>query len=146
MFPLQAVEALFGDIPNVAFAAKDSQLRFVAANPEMLDLTGVTSRGDIIGRSSGDFFARETCRRYEEHDRFVMRTGRPMRDSLDFTARLRGGPLWVLISRWPILARGQIEGVAIIARRLRRVGAMSRAYGAPIERREIGAASPSGSV
>ena len=63
-------------------------------------------------------FPQETATaRYEHMDQQVMRTRRPIRDQLDFTVRLRGTPAWLLLGRWPVVAKtGNVVGVAAIGR------------------------------
>jgi AraC-like DNA-binding protein len=116
---LDLVEALLDELPSVIFFVKDERLRYAGANKAMLGLCGARSPVDLLGRSSGDFFATAAARRYEIADRRAMRTGRPIRDQLDLTVPLRGPPVWALQQRWPILDNdGQVLGVAVMARTL----------------------------
>lgn len=115
---LAFVERVVGSIPGVLFSTKDRTLRFVGANDNMLKMCGVRAREELVGRSSDDFFPGDAGAQYEKHDRYVIRTGRPLQDRLDLTAPTRGPGIWVLISRWPIMDRGVLTGVAVIARPL----------------------------
>ena len=111
------VEAILDHIPQMSFSVKDCALRYVSANRAMLDLCGVRSRSDIIGKTSGDFFPDAVRSRYEILDRQVIRTRRAIKEHLDFTLRFRGPPVWVLLGRWPVIGVDRsVVGVAITAR------------------------------
>jgi len=114
---LDLVEALFDHLPDAPFAVKDLSLRYVGANAAMLDLCGVQGRSDFVGRSAGDFFS--DAARYESWDRLVLRTQRPIKDRLDLCWRLRGRPVWLLTSVWPIVdARRNAIACASVSRQL----------------------------
>jgi PAS domain S-box-containing protein len=112
---LELVEALFGQLPDVAFALKDESLRYQSGNAAMLAICGVASRADLIGRTARDFFAEPS--RYEARDRQVLRTQRPLKDRLERCSRLKGRPLWLLTSVWPVCGAGGAPiGVASVSR------------------------------
>ncbi|MGE0740382.1 MAG: helix-turn-helix domain-containing protein [Hyphomonadaceae bacterium] len=116
---LSLVEALLDHLHSATFSTKDNALRYTGANRAMLDLCGVADRRELIGRTSRDFFVDPARRRYEDADRLVMRTKRPLQDQLDLTRRIGAAPVWVLLSRWPIVApSNEIVGVAVLGRLL----------------------------
>lgn len=118
-FSVPLVEDILNHLPNAPFFAKDKSLRYVAANEAMLDLCGVKSREEFIGKTARDFFPDFARRRYEILDRQVMRTLQPIRDQLHLSVRTRGLPVWLLFGRWPVIGpRRQIQGVVAIARNL----------------------------
>lgn len=113
------VESLFDHLPRSPFFVKDCALRYVGANKAMLALCGVRDRGQLVGRTAGDFFPEPTRMRYEALDRRVMSTRTPITDQLDLSVRARGRPIWLLFARWPVLtATDEVAGVAAIARNL----------------------------
>lgn len=115
---LESVEAIVGSIPGVLFSTKGKDLRFAAANGHMLRACGVQRRSDFIGRTSADLFTPEVAERYKRQDRYVMETGRPMQDRLDFTAPRRGPGFWALLSRWPVFESGVLTGIVVLGRPL----------------------------
>lgn len=125
---LAFVEKIVGSIPGVLFSTKDCTLKFVGANDNMLKVCGVQAREEIVGRSSEDFFVKDAGALYEKHDRYVIRTGRPLQDRLDLTMPTRGRSLWVLISRWPIVDGAGLSGVAVVARPLASGAKLNRMY------------------
>jgi PAS domain S-box-containing protein len=116
--PADLLQALLDHLPQVPFFTKDTALRYVSANGAMIDLCGVRTRAELLGKTARDFFPEATRRRYEAYDRQVMRTRTPIRDQLDLCVRRRGPPIWILFSRWPIIQAQQVVGVAAIAREL----------------------------
>lgn len=125
---LAFVEKVVGSIPGVLFSTKDRTLRFVGANDNMLKMCGVQAREELVGRSSEDFFPGDAGAQYEKHDRYVIRTGRPLQDRLDLTTPTRGRGVWVLISRWPVMDGGGLTGVAVVARPLPTGAKLNRMY------------------
>lgn len=115
---IDLIEAMLSEIPDVVFAVKDHELRYIAGNQAMLALCGVTSRAAFIGKQSRDFFTSEAQQRYETLDEHVIRTGRAVKETLDLTHRLRGPPVWVVLSRWPAVPPGGRTpfGVVIMGR------------------------------
>lgn len=115
---LELVEALFGHLPDAAFALKDASLRYQSANTAMLAICGARSRADIVGKTARDFFTE--AQRYEAWERQVLRTQRPIKDRLDYCWRLKGRPVWLLTSVWPVLgADGSAVAVASVSRVLK---------------------------
>jgi AraC-like DNA-binding protein len=120
------VEALFGHVPDAAFALKDSSLRYQRANAAMVDLCGARDRAELVGKSAHDSFTEAPL--YESWDRDVLRTRRPVKDKLDYCSRLRGRPVWLLTSVWPVIGGG---GAAVA------VASLSRVLQAPDRRKAM---------
>lgn len=126
--PLGLVETLLDHLPDAPFFMKNARLEFIAANDAMLRLCGVRDRGDLIGRTSHDFFPAPAPQRFEDMDRQVMRSGRALTDRLDLVLGATG-PVWLLFNRSPVRdERGKIAGVAAIARQLRTPDRRAPAY------------------
>jgi AraC-like DNA-binding protein len=114
---LNLVESLFDHLPDAAFALKDSSLRYQSANAAMCELCGVRGRAELQGRTARDFFS--DAARYETWDRLVQRAKRPIKDRLYYCWRLRGRPVWLLTTVWPVAGAGpEGEAVASISRLL----------------------------
>lgn len=111
---IDLLEAMLSEIPDVVFAVKDLDLRYIAGNQAMLGLCGVTSRDAFLGKQSRDFFTMEAKQRYETLDQHVLRTGRAVKETLDLTLRLRGSPVWVVLSRWPLIPAGEREATGVV--------------------------------
>src|SRR5262245_37929962 len=110
-------EQMLDHLPHTSFSVKDQSLRYIGLNSSMIDLCGARSRADVLGRSARDFFS--DADRFEDLDRFVLRTGRPVRDKLALLRRIRGSPTWIFFGKWPIFASPNVvAGVIFVARTL----------------------------
>jgi len=126
--PLELIETLLDHLPDAPFFIKDKQHLFVAANEAMLRLCGVRNRAELLGRTSRDFFRAPSSQRFEDLDRQVIRSRRPITDRLDLVFAPTG-PVWLLFGRWPVIdTQGDVVGVAAIARRLRTPDRREPAY------------------
>ncbi len=111
--------ALFESLPATAFYVKDNSLRYLMANTAMAELTKVSSRLEVVGKSARDLFPEIVRLRHETLDRYVMRTRVPLRDHLEMYIRFGGSKCWLLTTRWPVCDElGAIVGVAALARLL----------------------------
>ena len=117
---LELIEALFGQLSGSPFFIKDRSLRYVAANPAMAALCGVTRPSDLYGRHVGEFFPAELAPSYEALDREVISAGRSITDVLHRSVEAGAGHAWLLFARVPVRdADGGCIGVAGTSRRLR---------------------------
>lgn len=124
---LDLLEAMMAPLPDCPFFAKDSELRYVAANRAMARVCGLADPGGMIGRRVGDFFPPMAALRYEKLDMEVLNTGRTMRDRLELSGPR--GDVWLLYSRIPILsAEGETVGVLATARAVSPGESQSPAY------------------
>lgn len=116
---LKLTEQLLDHVPTAPFFAKDTSLKYVAANQTMAELCGVASPKRLVGLTAGDLFPEALRARFEEMDRRVIRSGRPLRDQLEFVESLRGRRVWLHYARWPIVdASRRVLGVVAVARQL----------------------------
>ena len=107
---------------DVMFCMKDAEGRYVAVNPAFVRRAGRKSKREVIGGRAVDFFAAPLARRYEEQDRRVLATGRPLRDELELIQREDGGLGWYVTTKLPVAATrdpGRICGLVSISRDLR---------------------------
>lgn len=107
---------------DVMFCMKDIESRYLAVNPAFVRRAGRKSKREVIGRRATDFFAAPLADRYEEQDRRVFATGRPLRDELELIRREDGGLGWYATTKLPVTVPrdpGQICGLVSISRDLR---------------------------
>ena len=107
---------------DVMFCMKDTESRYLAVNPAFVRRAGRKSKRDVIGRRATDFFTAPLAQRYEEQDRRVFATGRPLRDELELIRREDGGLGWYVTTKLPVAAPddpGRISGLVSISRDLR---------------------------
>lgn len=117
---LEMLEVLFAGLPDSPFFVKDSELRYVAANPAMARLCGVKRPERLIGKTARDVFGEGLARRYEALDRQVLGSGQAIINKVDLSAGRGVAPTWLLFSRAPVKdADGEVVGVAATSRRLK---------------------------
>lgn len=107
---------------DVMFCMKDTDSRYLAVNSAFLRRTGRTSKRDVIGRRAMDLFSAPLARRYEEQDRRVFATGRPLRNELELIRRPDDGLGWYVTTKLPISSRDDPArpcGLVSISRDLR---------------------------
>jgi AraC-like DNA-binding protein len=115
-----AVVELFESLVDVIFCAKDVELRYVAVNLAFVRRTGRRSRREVLGARAGDVFAVALAERYEEQDRRVLATGRPLRDELELIRRPDATMGWYVTTKIPVQDEGRISGLVSVSRDLKR--------------------------
>lgn len=107
---------------DVIFCMKDTRSRYLAVNPAFVRRAGCTSKRDVIGRRATDLFSAPLAGRYEEQDRRVFVSGRPLRDELELIRREDGGLGWYVTTKLPVTSPedpARICGLVSISRDLR---------------------------
>ena len=107
---------------DVMFCMKDTESRYRAVNPAFVKRAGRKSKRDVIGRRAAAFFPAPLAQRYEEQDRQVFATGRPLRNELELIRREDGGLGWYVTTKLPVANQRcseQVSGLVSISRDLR---------------------------
>lgn len=114
--PGQLLEALFDAVPGAYFFVKDRQSRFMAASQGFVQMLGLASVGQILGRTDYDFSADFLAEAFFTDDQRVMSTGQtmlrkvelvPSEDSLD----------WLSTTKIPLYDHeGDVIGLAGVCR------------------------------
>ena len=107
---------------DVIFCMKDTESRYLAVNQAFVRRAGRRSKRDVIGQRATDLFSAPLAQRYEEQDRRVFATGRPLRDELELIRREDGALGWYVTTKLPVAAShdsGRIGGLVSISRDLR---------------------------
>jgi AraC-like DNA-binding protein len=114
---VQALLALFGQLPDVSFFLKDRAGRFIALNRRGCDYCGVKDQADAIGCTDRDFFPRRRADDYMRDDEAVMTSGEAILDRVESAPEGEASPRLVLTSKVPVRdRRGRVIGVAGISR------------------------------
>jgi PAS domain S-box-containing protein len=115
-----AMVELLESLVDVIFCAKDTQSRYVAVNLAFVRRTGRRSRREVLGARAADVFAAAPAERYEEQDRRVFASGRPLRDELELIRRPDGSMGWYVTTKIPVVEEGEVRGLVSLSRDLRR--------------------------
>ena len=101
---------LFDLLVDVIFCVKSVQGRYVAVNMAFVRRAGRRSKRDVIGRRATDFFSAPLAERYEEQDRQVLASGKPLRDEIELIRRENGTLGWYVTTKLPVLNPGELGG------------------------------------
>lgn len=103
VFPCQGeLIALFETLVNVMFSVKDQNGEYLEVNTAFVRRTGKKSKREVIGSRATDHFVPDLANRYEEQDRQVFDTGKPLRDQLELIRRPNGQLGWYLTTKFPV--------------------------------------------
>ncbi len=89
---------------------KDVAGHFVDCNQRFCETLG-KPKGEILGKTDGDYFPAEQCQKYRRDDTQVMQTGETLED-IEFYFKPTGEKLYVQVLKAPVRdSRGKIVGV-----------------------------------
>lgn len=116
---LQFCQELLDLLPDVAFFVKDRQSRFVMNNARGVEVCGVSSEAETLGKQGYEFFSEDLMVVYLEQDRQVMETGTSIINAI-CPAPEKGNNVLIVYSKVPVRDhQGQVIGVAGIHREIR---------------------------
>ena len=112
---VEAFLQLLDVMPDTAAYLKDRKGRIMFLNWRNCENCNVKEVSSAIGKTSYDLFPEACAKDYVDHDREVMRTGKPMTNAISFSPDLT--TKFICTSRVPLCdRRGQVIGVAAIYR------------------------------
>jgi PAS domain S-box-containing protein len=108
-------EILLNNIPAHIFY-KDINLRYIEVNQSFAKLIGV-SASVLIGKSDADVLAPELSQEYEEMDREVIRTKKPIYNRVKFQKDKNGDNQWISTTKIPFLdINFEVSGIIGVVR------------------------------
>jgi len=103
---------LFDPMPDVAFFAKDSQFRIMAASRRFFERFGFTEEAEIIGKDDFELFPTRLAESFRRDDEEVMRSGDPKLNIVELFFTQQGIPDWFVTNKLPLRDRkGHVIGV-----------------------------------
>ena len=104
---------MINHLPDCHVFLKDRQSRFVITNQYLIQLLGVKTMEDLIGKTDFDIFPKELAEQYYRDEQEVMRTGRLVLNREERTKDSDGHEHWLLTTKVPLYSlKGDIVGVA----------------------------------
>lgn len=103
---IEAVEAMFDALNDVAFFVKDRDGRYVSINRTMVRRCGVRHKSDVLGKTALELFPRALAETYLAQDRMVIDQGKPIDKQLElhiYPGRSRG---WCITKKEPLFGKG----------------------------------------
>jgi hypothetical protein len=95
------LRSVIENIPDPIFV-KDAEGRYLLDNAAHCRLLGKSSREEIIGRTSFDFFPHEEAVGFKADDDRVVASGVPMENHEECVPDGRGGRRWILTTKAPV--------------------------------------------
>src|SRR6186997_3373961 len=103
---------LFDPMPDVAFFAKDSHFRIMAASRRFFERFGFTEETEIIGKDDFELFPTRLAESFRRDDEEVMRSGEPKLNIVELFFTQQGIPDWFVTNKLPLRDRkGHVIGV-----------------------------------
>ncbi len=114
------VMALLESMPELYFYAKDRESRFVMGNPAELQLMGLKSLSDMLGKTDRDFFEPTLAELYIAEDQLVL-AGQRIINKKWMVPDAKGQIRWYLSTKIPLHGRkGEVIGLCGLLRDLQR--------------------------
>ncbi len=112
------LRTIIDHVPDLIFV-KDAAGKFVAANTAIVRVLGATSLDEVIGKTDFDFFSNELATHYQEDDRKVIESGRPLLYREESIVDDAGKRMWLLTTKVPLRdEQGNVLGIVGIGRNI----------------------------
>jgi PAS domain S-box-containing protein len=112
----QLLYALIDNMPDFIYI-KDTDSHFIVANQKIMDLHGLKSRDQLIGKSDHDFYPRELADKYRRNEQTIIRTGKPLINHEKRSLDEQGNEIYLSTTKIPLRdAAGEIIGIVGIGR------------------------------
>lgn len=95
------LETLFDTLWDIVFCIKDRDGRYVAVNQALVLRVRASSKQALLGRRAADFFRPEWAEIYDQQDRQVLVSGKPLADQLEQITNPDGTAGWYLTHKFP---------------------------------------------
>ena len=109
---MEAVEAIFDALNDVAFFVKDRDGRYLSINRTMVRRCGVRHKRDVLGKTALELFPRALAETYLAQDRLVIDQGTPIDKQLElhiYPGHSRG---WCITKKMPLFGKdGTVVGL-----------------------------------
>ena len=101
-FSLGFVEHVFDSLGDIVYCVKDREGVYRSVNLAFVARVNGTDKSDLLGKTASQVFSKTLAEGYEQQDRVVFQTGRPIQDQLERITNSDGSIGWYLASKFPI--------------------------------------------
>lgn len=110
------LRTVIDNVPDFIYA-KDTDYRYLVVNKASLNIMGVTSQKDALGKTSADMFGAETVKTYHKDDEQLFKTGKAILDREEMIMGSSGTPKFLLTTKVPIRdTQNNITGLVAISK------------------------------
>ncbi|UTH76398.1 AraC family transcriptional regulator [Chromobacterium sp. IIBBL 290-4] len=115
----RAMAALFDHLPDMVFAVKDLDSRYLTLSEGCVQRCSLRNRKQAEGRTAHELFPDAMADRYQAQDHALFAEGAPLRNRLDLTVYPDGSPGWCLTNKQPLRhPDGELLGLVCISKDL----------------------------
>jgi two-component system, sensor histidine kinase and response regulator len=113
---LQMLRAIVDSLPDIIYC-KDTQSRYLLANPAQRKHISGDPEKNVIGLSDFDFFPEENARAFFKDEQEIIRTGVPLVSQAERMRDFAGNDVWLLTTKVPFRQKdGTVAGIIGIGR------------------------------
>lgn len=106
------LEAVFQNLPDIFYYAKDVRSRWVSCNAASLELLNLSRIDEVVGASERDFFPPQIARAIRFDDTTILRSGKSIMKRIELIPNADGLLMWVSTNKQPIISQdGTIVGL-----------------------------------
>jgi len=114
---LPTAEELFDPISDLVFFIKDRKARYVAVNRTLVRRCSLSSKSQLLGKTTIEVFPAPMAEGYYEQDEQVLENGAEIRDLLELHLYGKGKPGWCITTKLPLRGKnGEIVGLVGISK------------------------------
>jgi PAS domain S-box-containing protein len=107
---------LIDNMPDFIYI-KDTDSNFIVANQKIMNVHGLKSRDQLIGKSDHDFYPKELADKYHRNEQAIIRTGKPLINHEERSLDEKGNDIYLSTTKIPLHdADGKIIGIVGIGR------------------------------
>jgi two-component system, sensor histidine kinase and response regulator len=105
------LRTLIDNMPDPIYV-KDSEGRFLVANPEVARVMGIRSPEELLGKTDFDFYPADLAQRYLNDETAIMQSGQPLINREEPSPTTEGRERWMLTTKVPLRDRsGDVVGL-----------------------------------
>ena len=113
---LQMLRTVIDSLPDLIYF-KDTQSRFLLANPAQSEFISGDSEKDVIGLTDAAFFPEENAATFIRDEQEIIRTGVPVVSQAERMHDAAGNEVWILTTKVPFRDKdGSVKGIIGIGR------------------------------
>ena len=113
---LARLRAVIDNLPDLIYV-KDTESRFLLANPAQRKFVSSDVNTELIGKTDFDFFPHESASAFFNDEQGIIRTGEPVVSQAERMKDFEGNEVWILTTKVPFREKdGTVAGIIGIGR------------------------------